>query len=90
MQKTTKKTEKAAVTKPENTNPKESWYAPVLRWLEKAAYFVFKIIAALFVVATSLESIDGWLSAQNVNSDFALAGAILVESIAVYLIVRKR
>jgi|SRR5882672_6076323 len=52
--------------------------------------WTLKITASLFVVATSLHDVDNWLHQNRLNHDFSLVGAILVLSVAVYLIVRKR
>ena len=52
--------------------------------------WVLKIIAGLFVLTTSFLYVRDWLQANQVNTDFSLAGAILILSVALYLIVRKR
>lgn len=56
---------------------------PVIDWTLKA-------IAVTFLLTTSFCFVRNWLQANQVNHDFSLAGAILVLSIVLYLIVRKR
>lgn len=46
--------------------------------------------AAVFVLATSFKYVQGWLEQNQINHDFSLVGAIMVMSVALYLIVRKR
>lgn len=55
-----------------------------------AVDWALKVVAALFIVGTSLKFIVDWLHANRINHDFSLAAGILVMSIAIYLIVRKR
>lgn len=54
------------------------------------ADWVLKITAAVYLTATSFMYTRDWLQNVEVNSDFALAGGIMVTSIALYLVVRKR
>lgn len=51
---------------------------------------VLQGLAAAFVLVTSFRFVQGWLEDNRLNHDFSLAGAIMVMSVALYLIVRKR
>lgn len=70
------------------------WYVRFAKWTSpkaiKVADRVAQVFAALFVLATSFLYVRDWLLSNQVNYDFSLVGAILVMSIALYLIVRKR
>lgn len=76
--------------KPENTKPKKDFKADAMQFGQKAADFVLKWFAVFFLIATSLETIRRVIENAGTSSDLALAGAILVESVAIYLIVHKR
>jgi hypothetical protein len=60
-----------------------NYIVPFLDW-------ILKLTAMLFIVATSLKYVVEWLHTNRLNHDFSLAGGILVVSVAIYLIVRKR
>lgn len=49
-----------------------------------------KLAAAVYLIATSLLYTRDWLREVEVNDDIALAGAIAVTSIVLYLTIRKR
>lgn len=51
---------------------------------------VAQAVAAVFVLATSFLYVRDWLQHNQINHDFSLVGAIMVMSVALYLIVRKR
>jgi hypothetical protein len=51
---------------------------------------VLQGVAVAFVLGTSFSFVQNWLEHNQVNHDYSLVGAILVMSVALYLIVRKR
>lgn len=51
---------------------------------------LLQFVATVFMLGTSFLYVRNWLANNQVNHDFSLAGAILVMSVALYLIVRKR
>lgn len=79
----------------ENTAPtKTKWYVSAFKrvspWAIKVIDRVAQIVAAVFILGTSFLFVRDWLQTNQVNHDFSLVGGILVTSIALYLIVRKR
>lgn len=59
------------------------WVMPTIDW-------TCRLIAAAFILTTSFLEIRDRLRIGQLNHDLSLVGAILVVSVALYLVVRKR
>lgn len=82
--------DKKPVAAKSDTTQSEKWTTKTIKKLTPVVDWTLKGIATVFVLATSFCFVRDWLQTNQVNRDFSLVGAILVMSVALYLIVRKR
>ena len=68
----------------------EKWYEKTLKKLIPVIDWTLKGVAGAFILATSFCFVRNWLQDNRLNHDFSMAGAILVMTVALYLLVRKR